>query len=174
MQFPNRRPLARNAASGTQGFYNEPMWPFKKETLSPDRLPVAGPWSVAEGKHSGQDMFVRRNTGYRQFESVPGYEHQVGIAVPLRKPETTGLPGAVEVALLGEIEDIICNSLEEQAESLLVAVITTSGMQEFVFYTRDPHRVQQRFEELRKRITSHEIQLMIQSDRAWRVYAQLG
>jgi len=119
-------------------------------------------------------MFVRRNTGYRQFESVPGYEHQVGIAVPLRKPETTGLPGAVEVALLGEIEDIICNSLEEQAESLLVAVITTSGMQEFVFYTRDPHRVQQRFEELRKRITSHEIQLMIQSDRAWRVYAQLG
>lgn len=174
VRFPNRRPLARNAASGTQGFYNEPMWPFKKETLSPDRLPVAGPWSVAEGKHSGQDMFVRRNTGYRQFESVPGYEHQVGIAVPLRKPETTGLPGAVEVALLGEIEDIICNSLEEQAESLLVAVITTSGMQEFVFYTRDPHRVQQRFEELRKRITSHEIQLMIQSDRAWRVYAQLG
>ena len=27
-------------------------------------------------------MFVRRNTGYLKFGSVPGYEHQVGIAVP--------------------------------------------------------------------------------------------
>lgn len=150
------------------------MWPFKKETLSPVRLPVAGPWSVAKGKHSGQDMFVRRNTGYLPLKSVPGYEHQVGIAVPLRKPEATGLPGAAELALLSEIEDIICSSLEEQAESLMVAVITTSGMQEYVFYSRDPHSVQQRFEEFRKRITTHEIQLMIQSDKAWRVYDQLG
>jgi hypothetical protein len=36
-------------------------------------------------------MFVRRNIGYREFESVPGYEHQVGIAVPLRNPEASGL-----------------------------------------------------------------------------------
>ena len=119
-------------------------------------------------------MFVRRNTGYREFESVPRYGHQVGIAVPLRNPEATGLPGPEEVALLGGLEDIICSSLEEQAESLLVAVVKTGGMQEFVFYTRDPHRVQKRFEELSKRITSHEIQLMIQSDKAWQVYARLG
>jgi hypothetical protein len=124
------------------------MWPFKKETLSPDRLPVAGPWLVAKGKHNGQDMFVRRNTGYLQLKSVAGYEHQVGIAVPLKKPEETGLPGAAELAQLSEIEDIICSSLEEQAESLLVAVITTGGMQKYVLYTRDPHCVQQRFEEL--------------------------
>lgn len=150
------------------------MWPFKKETLSPDRVPVDGPWTVATGTNSGQGMFVRRNTGYLQFKSVPGYDHQVGVAVPLRNPEATGLPGAAELAQLSEIEDIICSSLEDQAESLMVAVITTSGMQEYVFYTRNPHSLQQRFEELRKRITTHEIQLMIQTDRAWRVYDQLG
>jgi Family of unknown function (DUF695) len=150
------------------------MWPFKRKTLSPDRLPVAGPWSIAEGEHSGGIMIVRANTGYREFRSVPGYEHQVGIAVPLGKVEPTGLPGPAEGALLGEIEDIICSSLEEQAESLLVAVITTGGMREFVFYTRDPHRMEQRIVELRKRITSHEIQLIIQLDRTWRIYAQLG
>jgi hypothetical protein len=150
------------------------MWPSKKETLSPDRVPVDGPWTVATGTNNGQGMFVRRNTGYLQFKSVPGYEHQVGIAVPLGKPEVTGLPGAAELAQLSEIEDIICNSLEEQAESLMVAVITTSGMQEYVFYTRDPHSLQQRFEELRKRITTHEIQLMIQSDKSWRVNDQLS
>jgi hypothetical protein len=119
-------------------------------------------------------MFVRSNTGYREFGSVPGYEHQVGIAVPLKKAETTGLPSPTEDALLGEVEDVICSSLEEHAESLLVAVITTGGMREFVFYTREPQRVQRRFEQLRNRITSHEIQLMIQSDRTWRIYARLG
>ena len=118
-------------------------------------------------------MIVRSNRGYREFGGVRGYEHQVGIAVPLSKAETTGLPSSTEDALLGEVEDIICSSLEEQAESLLVAVITTSGMREFVFYTREPQRVRQRFEELRNRITSHEIQLLIQSDRTWRAYAQL-
>jgi hypothetical protein len=149
------------------------MWPFKRKTLSPDRLPVDGPWSIAKGERSGGAMIIRTNTGYRDYGSVLGYEHQVGIAVPLRNPEATGLPGAAEDAVLGDMEDIICSYLEEQAESLFVAVITTGGMREFVFYTREPHRVEQRVGELRQRITSHEIQLMIQLDKTWRVYAQL-
>jgi Family of unknown function (DUF695) len=65
-------------------------------------------------------------------------------------------------------------SLQEQAESLLVAIITTSGMREFVFYTRDPERVKHRFEQLRNQITSHELQLMIQVDEAWEIFGQLG
>jgi Family of unknown function (DUF695) len=150
------------------------MWPFKKKTSSPDHLPVDGPWSIAEGERSGGAMIIRTNTGYRDYGNVPGYEHQVGIAVPLKSPEAKGLPEAAEDAVLSDMEDTICSSLEEQAESLFVAVITTGGMREFVFYTREPHRVEQRVGELRQRITSHEIQLMIQSDKTWRVYAQLG
>jgi hypothetical protein len=149
------------------------MWPFRKKEIRPDRLPIDGPWTISEGQHNGRVMFVRSNDGYRELRSLPRYEHQVGIAVPLKEPESTGLPSAAEDALLGDLEDLISNSLEEGAESLLVAVITTGGMREFVFYTRVPQSVKQRFEELRNRITSHEIQLMIQSDPAWRVYAQL-
>jgi hypothetical protein len=86
-------------------------------------------------------MIVRMNTGYRDFKSVPSYEHQVGIAVPLAKVEANGLPGPTEGAILSEIEEVIYNPLEEHAESLFVAVITTYGMREFVFYTREPRRV---------------------------------
>jgi hypothetical protein len=118
-------------------------------------------------------MFVSTNEGYRSFKTVPGYEHQVGIAVPLNDPEVTGLPGAAELAMLDEIEDAICTSLEEQTESLFVAVITTGGMREFVFYTRHPDRVRERVALLRERISSHEIQLMIQPDRDWQTYARL-
>lgn len=149
------------------------MWPFKKKSASPDRLPLDGPWSVANGQNNGRIMIVRSNTGYREFGSLQDYEHQVGIAVPLRQAEATGLPSAAEGAQLDQLEDAICSSLEEKAESLLVAIITTNGMREFVFYTREPERVKQRFDELREKITSHTIQLMIQSDPQWRVYSQL-
>ena len=118
-------------------------------------------------------MIVRSNTGYRKFGRVPGYEHQVGISVLFHAPETTGLPSAEENAALTAIEDVICPALEEEAASLLVAVITTSGMREFVFYTRAPQEVRQRFEQFRNRIAGHQIQLMVQSDKKWAVYAQL-
>lgn len=150
------------------------MWPFKRKSSAPDHLPIDGPWAVAEGEHNGKTMIVRINTGYRNRKSVPGYEHQVGISVPLKKPEIGGLPGPAEGAVLGEIEDTICNSLEKQAESLLVAVITTGGMREFVFYTRQPDNVQDRVTKLRERITSHEIQVIIQSDKDWEIFAQLS
>ena len=151
-----------------------PIWPFKKQTLKPDRLPLDGPWTVFEGQHDGRIMFVRTNEAYREHGSVAGYEHQVGIAVPLNNAESSGLPASEEIAQLDEIEDAICSSLEEQAESLFVAVITTSGMREFVFYTREPQSVKRRFEQLRNRITSHELQLMIQADRTWRTYDRFG
>ena len=150
------------------------MWPFSKKTKTPDRLPIDGPWSVGQGEHSGKIMIARSNTGYKEFGSVPGYEHQVGIAVPLRAPEPTGLPSPVENAELGQIEDAICQALEAQAESLFVAIITTSGMREFVFYTRAPEQVKERFQQLRNSTTSHEIQLMIQPDKDWGVYAQFA
>jgi hypothetical protein len=126
-----------------------------------------------QGQYNGNVMIVRLNTGYKEFTSVPGYEHQVGIAMPLRAPQPTGLPLPEEDKQLAEIEDALCASLEQQAESLFVAVITTRGMREFVFYTRHPEHVKHRFEKLRGTITSYAIQLMIQPDKPWRIYQQL-
>ena len=77
------------------------MWLFKKNT-SPDQLPIDGPWSVGEGENDGKVMIVRANTGYREFGSLPGYEHQAGIAVPFRAPEPTGLPSWDENAQLDD------------------------------------------------------------------------
>ena len=117
-------------------------------------------------------MIVRANSGYSEFIPLRFYEHQVGIAVPLREPDPSGLPSSEEDSELSDIEDTICSSLETEATSLLVAAITTSGMREFVFYTRDPEDVKRRFEDVRTSITSHEIQLMIQEDKKWRTYSQ--
>jgi hypothetical protein len=150
------------------------MWPFKKQALKAGDLPTGGPWSVANGEHNGKPMFVRTNAGYRNFKGAIGYEHQVGIAVPLLHPEPSGLPASTELHDLDFIEDAICELLETDGESLFVAVITTSGMREFVLYTRSPEQVKRKFEELRNKVKSHEIQLMIQPDKDWQVYARLS
>jgi len=151
------------------------VWPFGRKASESNDLPIHGQWAVATGEDEldGSVTIMRLNTSYREVGSVPGYEHQVGIAVPFHAPEATGLPSPEENVELTAIEDAICPAIEEQAQSLLVAIITTGGMREFVFYTRAPQEVQKQFERLRERITSHEIQLMIQPDKNWDVYAQL-
>lgn len=151
------------------------MWPFGKKTLNPDHLPIDGPWSVSDGEYNGKLMIVRFNGGYKQYRRIAGYDHQVGIAIPLRAAEPSGLPSPEEDMQLGEIEDAICASLEEHIESLFVAIITTNGMREFVFYTSSLPGVKRRFEQLRAGITTtHEIQLTLQPDEDWSVYAQLA
>jgi hypothetical protein len=147
------------------------MWPFRKKV--PKSLPIHGPWAVGVGETDGSVTIMRLNSGYAKFGNIHGYEHQVGIAIPLRAPEESGLPSPEEDAELAEIEGSLCLALEQDAESLLVAIITTGGMREFVFYTRAPQYVRQRFERFRDGIGSHEIQLMIQPDKDWDVYAQL-
>jgi hypothetical protein len=150
------------------------MWPFMKTALRTDQLPVDDLWTIAEGENNGRVMIIRLNTGYRHFGSVSTYGYQVGIAVAIRDAGTDGLPSPAENVLLGELEDVICNSLEEKAESLLVAIITTGGMREFVFYTREPKSVELRFAQISERSTSHKMQLMIQEDKGWQVYKRLG
>jgi hypothetical protein len=150
------------------------MWPFDgKKVLKRENLPIGEDWRLAEGTHDGNPMFVRTNAAYRPFKGVQGYAHQVGIAVPLVDPEPSGLPSTIENAELSTIEDNLCGLLQTANESIFVAAITTSGMREFVFYTRDPERVKQRFEEARRRIQNHEIHLMIQPDSEWNIYARL-
>lgn len=59
---------------------------------------------------------------------MPGYEHQVELAVPFRAPEPADLPSPAEDAELDELENATRASMQEQAESLLVAIITTGEM----------------------------------------------
>lgn len=149
------------------------MWPFEKRALKAEDLPIDDAWSVSQGEHNGKPIIVRANAGYRKFRGVIGYEHQFGIAVPLHAPGPTGLPSSIESGELDSIEDSICDLFETERESLYVAAISTNGMREFVLYTLSPEQVKQKFERLKSGVTSHEVQLMIQQDKDWRVYFRL-
>jgi hypothetical protein len=150
------------------------MWPFaQKKPLDPNELPVPDKWQVAKGEREGKPMFLRTHAGYRDFRGVSGFEHQVGIAVPLHDADQQGLPKSGESEELNTIENEICTLLEPQNESLFVAAITCAGIREFVLYTSDPDAVKRKFKLLQDRTTSHKVHLKIQPDKDWQVYAQL-
>src|SRR5215471_3398461 len=90
-------------------------------------------WSILRGENNGQPMFVRLNTGARAVAGSAAYGIRVGVAIPLRNPRPDGLPDKVESEQLRSIEDALIVASNEHA--ILVAIITTSGMREFVFYT---------------------------------------
>lgn len=139
------------------------MWPFSKKLEVPENE-----WTVAQGENRGNPMFIRFNAGLQGLGAKEHYAYRVGCAVPLKAPNEHGLPAKEEFAALDAIEDALVQSFGEH--TLLAVVITTSGMREFVFYTAKPKAVETAHQELKTRF-EHELQLIIQHDPAWNVYA---
>ncbi len=89
----------------------------------------------------GKPLIARINASVDGFRGHPELTYQVGVAIPLKLPDENGMPQPEEAEELNQIEDLVFEILEVQSRSVLVAVITTGGMREFVFYAVDPEEV---------------------------------
>jgi hypothetical protein len=92
----------------------------------------------------------------------------MGVAVPLRAPGEDGLPQGDEFEQLNAIEDRLERLVAGRA--VLVGVITTHGMREFVLYTAADDWIEDLHHDLQAAVPSHEIQVMAQTDPKWKVY----
>ena len=147
------------------------MWPFsQKKNLSEPSW--EGPWTVSQGEYEGSPLFVRVHEGVGRLSEDGTFPEQVGIAVPLNSPNKHGLPTEEEFQQLGKIEDQIVEVLEHGHRTIHVLTITTNGMREFVLYTMDAEGVRKAFPSLKETVSTHDLQLMIQSDPGWSVYKQ--
>src|SRR5207237_9543812 len=88
--------------------------------------------------------------------------------VPLKSPDANGFPGADEVKQLDALEDELVTLAGDRA--LLVGVITTSGMREFVLYTGTGDWIAQFHKDRQARTDHHEVQVMAREDRACGTY----
>ena len=133
-----------------------------------------GPWTVASGDSEGKPIFVRLNTGASAVSKQPALGHRVGIAVLLRAPDASGLPTSDESATLAHIEDAIAAALRVGHESILVVVLTTGGMREFMLYSAAPQNVEAAVETVRAQFPNYEIQFYVQPDADWDAYASFA
>jgi hypothetical protein len=130
-----------------------------------------GPWSVASGDSDGKPIFIRINTGASAVSKLPAFGHRVGIAVSLQAPDASGLPTPDEAATLSQIEEAVEAALRVGHETILVVVLTTGGMREFVLYSAAPQNIEAAIGTVQARFPSHEIQFYIQPDADWDAYA---
>ena len=132
------------------------------------------PWAVAKGEYDGRPMFVRINTGAAAIAGRPGLRHRLGIAVPLQHADSDGLPTGDEISILAELETRLLAELGDGLESVLVLVITTSGMREFVLYTQLVEAAREAVGRVAATTTSHALQFIEEDDPEWSVYAEFA
>ena len=147
---------------------------FRKKYPQKNAISLKENWSISKGSHQGNLLLIRFNTDAKRIIGHPDYQHQVGIVIPINSPTEIGLPDNAESVDLNKIEDLLVNQLQENNESLLVAVITTSGVREFVLYTSDPQNLKEKFDLIKEFVQTHEPQIIIQPDEKWEIYKQLS
>ncbi len=151
---------------------------FRKKHSGSDNVPVhprdigESKWSVSEGEMDGAPVLVRVNTSIAAAMGHPDYGIQIGVAVPLRDPNPGGLPTPDEAKQLGAIEDEVDRLVGDRA--VMVAVVTTGQMREFVLYTGTGDWIGKFDEELQSAVGDHEVQVMAQRDPGWSVYSSLS
>jgi hypothetical protein len=136
--------------------------------------PAESAWSVFQGQHNGNPMFIRRNESAAQLKGHAEYGYRVGVAVPLLAHNHDGLPSSEEMEALNEIEDALSAAFENQQASLHVLAVTTNAMREFIFYTRVPAEIEARLSTVRRLFPHRELQFYITPDSKWEGYAQFA
>ena len=102
------------------------------------------------------------------------YPFRVGVATRVRATAANGMPTPEENATLQEVEDRLSRALEVDRETLLVVVLTTNGVKEWVLYTSDPDATKRRMQAFAPTVSTHRLQMVVAQDTAWVVYRQFA
>jgi hypothetical protein len=113
-------------------------------------------------------MYVRFNMAFRDAVDRSHYGIRIGVAIPLRSPTEDGLPAEPEFTELAEIEEVLVSAASGHA--VLVGVITTASMREFVLHASTSEWIADFDHTLQELVRSHEVQVMAQTDPRWETY----
>jgi hypothetical protein len=125
-------------------------------------------WYIYRGGDAKGELHARFDHDAAPLAGRPEYEIQVGLAVPLLDPGPDGLPLDDELPALDAIERVVVE--EAGARAVLVGVISTGGVREFVLYTGDGQWLEEFQGAVSAAVETHEIQMMARRDPEWLVY----
>jgi hypothetical protein len=127
-------------------------------------------WAVATTTFEDAPMIIRVNTSCSDL--MGAMPIQIGVAVPLNEPVPGGLPTATEDHQLGGIEEKLLSTVGDRA--VLVGVLTTGTMREFVLYAASGDWVEAFHGELGAAVPTHDVQVVAKADPDWSVYNSLA
>jgi hypothetical protein len=124
------------------------------------------PWVLAKGKLDGHSLMMR----FRQFSrDFPKQEYPVRINMicDVKEKTSSGLPTRSEYERLGLFEERLMNVVEEDEESVLAMVITSSGKREFIFQTADAETFRQRLSDVYGSGSEYRVNVVQSEDDDW-------
>ena len=125
-------------------------------------------WYIYRGGDEKGPLHGRFDHDARPLAGSADYTIQIGVAIPLLEPGPDGLPQEHEIPALDEIERTIVGVAE--GDAVLVGVISTGGVREYVLYTGDGEWLEAYHDALSEAIDSHEVQMMARLDPEWTIY----
>ncbi len=141
---------------------------FRKRRATVSTAVEAASWKVYQGEHDGKELFARFNAALANASDRASYPIQIGVALPLNAPDDRGLPQSAEMDELAAIEELLVEMVGTHA--VLVGVITTSSMREFVLYSPEGSWIPEFHADLQREVQSHRIDAMARTDADWSVY----
>lgn len=127
-------------------------------------------WHVYEGEYDGSPLLARFDSEVGRAKDRSDYGIQIGVAVPLNDPDERGFPKESESAELAAIEELILEA--SPSDAVLVGVISTKSMREFVLYSQSSDWIEAFHRRLQDEAAVHEVQVMGRRDPEWAVYRQ--
>jgi len=143
---------------------------FKRPEAEATPVDIADAWQLSEGDYDGRRLIARFNEGAKVIMGRPGYSIQIGVAVPFNAATDEGMPSDADMQALEAFEDVVIEMAGSRG--VLVGIITTGGMREYVLYTGSGDWIEGFHHDLRAALPSHDVQVMAQQDQKWSVYRQ--
>lgn len=134
--------------------------------------PTESKWMLYQGQNDGMPMFVRRNDSAKQLKAKFNFNFIIGISIPFLNPNSDGFPQGEESVLFGQIEDDLFDQFEKDQAALVVLIITTGGMREFISYAQNPSILEKRIDDLKRKYSTYDFQVYIEEDKKWNLYSQ--
>ncbi len=135
-------------------------------------FPVESKWVLYQGQNDGKPLFVRRNDSAKQLMVNSNYDTIIGIAVPFFNPTDEGFAKEEELSIFGHIEDELFAQFEKDMAAIVVLIITTGGMREFISYAQTPMLIEERINEIKQKFPEYDFQVYIEEDKKWNLYQQ--
>ncbi len=131
-------------------------------------------WLITQNTNPDSPGFILRiNETAKNFEGKPAFPYQFYLTIPIKSPKPDGLPTTDEYDALVDIENAAVAMLEKANESILVAVVTTQGKRDMIFYSVNREGPKSKVAQLQQQNPSHELLFEIQDDPQWKIYKDL-
>jgi len=122
-------------------------------------------WEIGMVQSQGQVVVARFRRRALTAVDRAQFPFQVNLTVEINSPDNRGLPTTRENEQLKTIEALLVETLSGPAH--FVAVVTTNGIREYIWYTAEASWAVTAVANLRALTTTHSVHGTVSEDRDW-------